>query len=283
MSYPTRKLDGGPVAIVAVDGKFDDGFIPLIEGLLAERKTWLLLNLEKSTLVRGDHIEWMIEAHHKCHGKGGSFALTNVPRDLSYVLSIMQLDQFFRMFPGEEDGVSAFAASSAPAVEQPVSSDEVAALTDIELPTPAAKRPRREQALQDKADREQRIELFVRHVAPGMDYLRVFETLAKQSKGATRRIDPGQLSQAAKHKKGDVTRVLKHLIELRICRKTDGGEIQYNPGPAAEADIAEFLRMWNNPANHGKVYRWVYHEQQQQAAERGGPIAWLKRLFGGKE
>lgn len=276
MAYTTRHLEDSPVAVVAIDGKLDESYVPLVRQQISVGRPWVLVNLAASLHIRGDHMEWMVETHHACEQAGGAYALTDVPADFAYILSIMQLDQFFRIFPTEEAGVQTFAQTSITALE---STESASDLLEIALPAPGKRLNRRERAKQEAQEREQRVQLFVKHVAPGMTYLRVFETLAKTCKAGAgpRRVDTAVLASESKQSKSDVSRVLKHLVELRICSRGDGG-IHYDPGPAAESDIDDFLKMWRHATQRTKLRKLVFAEEKSREAP-GGLTGLMRRLL----
>lgn len=286
MAYHLSQFAGG--AVVAVDGKMDEAFLQNVQKVLSKGLSYVLINLEKSQAIRGDHMEWMVEAHHLCDKAGGAMALTDVPKDFRYILSIMELDQFFRLFETQEEGQRIFAqaaeaAASVPAADDSVIPGDASVLQVMELEDagPAAEpaeeaAPKSRRQLQE--EREARVELFVRYVAPGMVYLYVFDALAK---GGSRKFDVKGLARASRQKAGQVAEVVAHLVELRICQPLQQkGLYAYNPGQAAREDIAEFLRMWNNPNNHGKVYKWVYAEEQSRGGGKRSFSSKIRRLFG---
>lgn len=289
MAYQLSEFVGG--AVLAVDGKMDGEFLVQVKSAISSGRSSVLINLEKSRAIRGDHMELMVEAHHLCRKAGGAMALTDVPKDFRYILSIMELDQFFRLFDTTAKGQEAFAPAPAPKAKPKPKVDappalapgDVGELDVLEL-TPgsdaheAAETETKTKA-ELRAEREMRIELFVRHVAPGMAYLYVFDALTK---GRTRKFEIKGLTQASRQKASQVALVVDHLVELRICKPLKKGLFRYSPGQAAQEDIGEFLRMWNNPNNHGKVYKWVFAEEQVQKAEQQSSSlsSKLRRLFG---
>lgn len=283
------------LAVIAIDGKVDKVFNEHVTAQLKDGRRWLLVNLAKSQAIRGDHIEWMIEAHHAAERAGGRLALCEVPADFGYILSIMQLDQFFQLFDTELEGVMEFSrgALAADSYNADASGDDLPIhdLNELALPDPAEpayaaqKREtrglsRRELKKREAEAKQRRAELFVRNVAPGMSYLRIFEVLTRTAKGKKKdvAIDVRQLQRDAKQGAGAVKRVLNHLIELRICERNDKGT-SYRPNEVIAGDVADFLLLYNNPANRGMVMKWVYQEEQRQQ-EESGLLGRVKRLFG---
>lgn len=289
------------LAVIAIDGKVDKTFIDHVAAQLAGGRRWLLINLARSQAIRGDHIEWMIEAHHAAEKAGGRLALCEVPADFGYILSIMQLDQFFQLFDTELAGVMEFSrgALAADSYTADASGDDlpIHELDELALPDraepayEAQKREtrglsRREIKKREAEAKQRRAELFVRNVAPGMSYLRVFEVLTRpgntKGKGKSKKdgpIDVRQLQRDAKQSAGAVKRVLNHLVELRICERDDKGAISYRPNEVIAGDVGDFLLLYNNPANRGMVMKWVYQEEQRQQ-EESGLLGRVKRLFG---
>ena len=211
-------------------------------------------------------------------------ALTDVPKDFRYILSIMELDQFFRLFETSLLGTEAFSigaeVSSAGAGDSPAGGGGV--VEDLQVLELAATKPKsqvRKSQKQLAAERDARVELFVRYVAPGMAYLYVLDALAK---GKMKKFSIKQLSKASRQKAGQVSTVVGHLCELRICEVHGKGKFQYSPGQAAAEDVDDFLRMWNNPNNHSKVYKWVYQEEQELKKKTKSFTSKIKRRLFGK-
>ena len=285
MAYHLSNFPGG--AVISVEGKMDELFLAQVQSAIDSGQAQILINLEKSQAIRGDHMEWMVEAHHLCDKAGGAMALTDVPSDFRYILSIMELDQFFRLFDTTAQGEQAFQLAPAPTrPHESVAPADVDELNVLELEPAAAEQdvvpesagpPKTEG--ERRAEREMRVEMFVRHVAPGMPYLYVFDSLTK---GGTKKFDIRGLSKASRQKASQVTLVVEHMVELRICKPLKRGLFQFAPRKTVQADISAFLKMWNNPNNHGKVYKWVYAEEQAQKSEQKprSLSSKLKGLFG---
>jgi tetratricopeptide (TPR) repeat protein len=94
-------------SIITVEGGVDATLHSLVDEILLKDKTpHILLDLESSRPLLGDHIEYAVELHHKCVKQQGSFRLCHLHRETQYVMEIMNLDEFFYIYPTVQEALA---------------------------------------------------------------------------------------------------------------------------------------------------------------------------------
>lgn len=99
MGYMIDSVDD-KTSIITVEGGVDEKLEEVARRVLTTDKTPnIILDLEQSRPLLGDHIELAVKIHHLCTDHHGVLKLCHLARETQYVMEIMNLDQFFYIFP----------------------------------------------------------------------------------------------------------------------------------------------------------------------------------------
>ncbi|MEK7483240.1 MAG: hypothetical protein AABZ60_02795 [Planctomycetota bacterium] len=127
-------------SIITVQGGVDEKLEEVAVNLLTIDKTPnLILDLEQSRPLLGDHIELAVKIHHKCTDHHGVLKLCHLAKETKYVMEIMNLDQFFYIFPTLKDALAADIAVIDDLENLPPDKEAEATTTDQTLPSDPSK------------------------------------------------------------------------------------------------------------------------------------------------
>lgn len=246
MAYSTR--DAGAVTILSVEGKMNEEFLPVVDGLLPG-KAQLVCDLGQAVGLRGDDLENLVAAHHRCNDASGRFVLANLPDDLTYILDLMELDEFFTVAETVDQAVEMLSATG----------DEMP-MTTMQMIAFQRDRILSESAILEIADPEEaararveRVKACIRYLAPTPERIDLLTWLSAVGGD----VDPDEVASEGGFDRVGLDAALERLEGIRILRRKKDGTLIYDPAPQAAASIKDILVMWADHANRPKMMEWA--------------------------
>ncbi len=234
------------VLVLTVEGKPNRQFLEHFKKAADPRRK-IVMHMAKAEAFLGDDIEDLVSAHSLCEQAGGSLVLTQLPRDLGYILNLLSLDQFF-----------CIAASVDAAAEQLVKAQGAMAMTTLRMIAIQSSR------LKDKsagADPEEAARAMVAQVKVSMRYLAPTPMRVKLLQ-FFEELGPAELSvaeaaDAIKEPVREVQEAFNRLEGLRVLVKGRRGLLRYAPGPQTKQGIEAIVQMWADEGSRAKMLSWA--------------------------
>lgn len=237
--------DQQDLLLIRMTGK-PDGFLNAFESLV-EPGRQVVLDLAAAGPFKGDDLEDLVWAHNRCVENGGGFVLTNLAGDLTFILNLLELDQFFEIRDTADAGADLLRARQAPMSS---STERMVALRKelIQATEPYNVDPEGAARLQIAE-----IKTSMPYVAPSEARIDLLSYLVTQGTNAL------DSAQAALYVGQDQKTIEQALLQLRALGIVvhRGGALRFFPKPRARAMIADILDLWQDQANRAKLMDWA--------------------------
>ncbi len=240
-----QKPDIEDVIQMRMEGKPGGAFLDAFERLVTPG-SHVVLDMKDATAFKGNDLEDLVMAHNHCDRHGGGLVLAGLPTDLTYLLGLLELDQFFSIAPTIADATRLLKTQSA----SPITTMRMVAMRRDEIVNqePAQLDP-------EEAARKQihGIKSSLRYLAPNEARIQLLAYLIEQG---TDSIDEIRTAQALKQERTFVERAFHRLRALRIL-VVNGETLRFLPRPQVHSLIQDILTMWHDRANRPKMKEWM--------------------------
>ncbi len=245
----SHEADVNGVLQVKLSGKPEGLFLDAFQAI-TEPGSRVVLDLHDAQALKGKDLEDLVWAHNRCLDEGGCLVLANVPHDLDYIISLLQLDQFFNI---QQNVAEATQALLNPVLLSPRTTKRMMEIRRDQLKSsaPPGVDP-------DEMARQQvlRIKASMRYLAPTEQRVTLLQYLVEHGS------DPLDEEHAAKALQLDPETIkhgLDRLSALRILVSA-GGSQRFYPAPKVHDLIHNILRMWSDTSNRSKMLEWAKQE-----------------------